>query len=250
MSLEKKLYQLFLVDQTLRGLRERLDGAERRLKAQQTKRSRLGQQHSELNDQLKRVQAVASEYELEAASVDERINKLREQMNSAKNNKEYSAFLVEVNTLKADKGKIEETALEEMTKVDTLRGQMAAINADIEKQDQLLELSKKEVTEAHDEISEQLEKLKVERATAVADLPAEAVAEFERLADINDGEAMARIVEEDRRRMEYTCGGCYMGLPVERVSALMRNANVLSYCPSCGRILFLDTELREAFAIK
>jgi len=250
MSLEKKLYELFLVDQQLRGLRERLDGAERRLKAQQAKRGRLAQQHQELTTQLKHVQAVASEYELEAASVDERITKLRDQMNAVTNNKEYSALLVEVNTLKADKSKIETTALEEMSKVDQFREQLNALNADLERQDKSVELAKKDVADATSEISEQLQKVTAERAAAAAEVPATALAEFDRLADINDGEPMARIVEEDRRRMEYTCDGCYMGLPVERVSALMRDANAISYCPSCGRILYLDSELREAFAVK
>jgi len=42
---------------------------------------------------------------------DAHIEKLRTQQQTAKNNKEYQAFLVEINTAKVDRNKVEEDAI-------------------------------------------------------------------------------------------------------------------------------------------
>jgi len=127
MGLNDALRELNLVDQQLRGLESRLSGAKRHAHAQQLKLDQLQQQADELRDQLKHSQANAAGLENEIASADAKINRLREQMNAVKTNKEYSAMLVEVNTLKADRGKIEEQALEEMARADVLRGEVDAL---------------------------------------------------------------------------------------------------------------------------
>ncbi len=53
-------------------------------------------------------------------------------------------------------------------------------------------------------------------------------------------------MEEDRRRLEYTCEGCYIQLPVEAVNKLLTRPNELVICPSCGRILYINDALRDS----
>ena len=249
MALNDALVKLHLVDQQLRGLESRVTGARRHAKAQHNQLEKLKTDREQLAAQLKQAEASAANLEMEITATDERIEKLRQQMNSVKTNKEYSAMLVEVNTLKADRGKVEDRALELIGEVESLRTQLAELDASIAEQQRVAEMADAELNERHSEVADRLEELKAERAEAARELPGEALVIFDRLADTTDGEPMAPIIEQDRRRLEYVCGGCYMQVPVEKVNLLLAK-NEMVRCPSCTRILYLEPELKEAMGVR
>lgn len=250
MSLQEKLYDLFLLDQQVRGLRTRLDAATRRLTLQSTKLDQLRQQQAELTDQHKRAMTEVSTLEHQASDADQRVAKLREQMNSVRNNKEYSAMLVEVNTLKDEKSKIEDQALAKLTVADGLKVRLAEVQAQADSQAKLVESAKAEVLDAKQEVGVQLDDTTARRAAAAAEVPPDILSTFNRLADHYDGETLGEIEEQDRRRREYTCGGCYMELPIERVNALMMKPDQLVTCPSCNRFLFIKQDLKAEIGAK
>jgi uncharacterized protein len=250
MSLQAKLRELFLLDQQVRGMSARRDAALTRQKALQGKLDRLQQQRRELAEQHKLGQAKAAGLEHQARDVETRIARLREQMNNVKNNKEYSALLVEVNTIKLEKGKLEDQALEQMGKVETLGQELKGFDDKVAEQEKLTALAKAEVAAAEAEVGGQLVELKQKRDLAEQEVPEEARAQFNRVATAHDGETMAPVIEESRRHLEYSCGGCYMSIPVERVNALTRGGDQVVICPSCGRILYLDSELKASMGLK
>jgi len=249
MGLNEALRDLFLVDQQLRGMESRVTGATKHVRVQQIKLDQLAQQAAELKDQLKHAEAEAHNLETEASAADARIEHLREQMNSVKTNKEYSAMLVEVNTVKADKSKVEEQALEAMSKVEVLREELEQLKKSLEDQQRVKELADRDLSERNDEVGEQLAELKARREEAASKVPGEPLEIFEKLNEAYEGEAMAPIIEEDRRRLEYTCGGCYMSIPVEKVNLLM-TSDEITRCSSCGRILYMEKQLKEEMGAK
>ena len=127
MSVTKQLLDLFRVDKQLRGLRSRLDGAERFLTQQSTLLADMDKQKSTLETQVKHLRAVIANEEGEAARIEARTTSLREQMNSAKTAKEYNAFLTELNTLKEQKTAADEKVLESMAKVEENEKKLAEI---------------------------------------------------------------------------------------------------------------------------
>ncbi|MFA7236947.1 MAG: C4-type zinc ribbon domain-containing protein [Phycisphaeraceae bacterium] len=245
MGLNTALRELYLVDQQVRGLESRLDGARKNVRAQQIRMDQLNQQVNELSDQLKQSQAKAGTMENEVNTIDARVTKLRDQMNAVKTNKEYSAMLVEVNTLKADKSQLEEKAFEIMTQVEAQQKQLADLNARCADQTKIKALADKQLAERMGEVGEQLAAIQAQRVQAASHVPPDMLAIFDRLADNYDGEAMAAIIEEDRRRLEYTCGGCYMQIPIERVNLLITQDQLVR-CSSCQRILYIEPQLKEA----
>lgn len=250
MSLQEQMRALYLLDQEVRGLRSRLDAAIRRQQAQQNKLEQHQRQYTELEEQIRLGQAKAGALELQVKAAEDKIAKLREQMNTVKSNKEYSALLVEVNTLKVDKSKLEDEALARMGEVDALKQHLEQVEEKIQQQQKLVDLAAAEVASARAEVGQRLEEVTAQRDAAADQVPQEARALFNRLAQNYEGEAMAPVEEADRRRMEYNCGGCYMSLPIERVNALMMKPDDLVTCPNCGRILYLDQELKSAINSK
>ncbi len=250
MTLQEKLHQLFLLDQTVRGLRTRLDAATRRRDLQKTRLDQYTQQRLELDDQLRHAKASAAQFENASKDMTAKVDKLREQMNAVRSNKEYSALLVEVNTLKVEQSKAESEALEQLSKVDDLNAKHEAVDKQVIDQEKLVKLAEAEVATCQNEVGERLESASTERNSAAAEVPEAALKEFERLADAYEGEAMAVVIEEDRKRHEYACGGCYMQIPVEKLNSLISRPESMSACTTCGRILFLDQAHKESLVSK
>lgn len=227
-------------------MRSRLDAAINRQAVQERRLAQLNQQSQELTTQYKQAQAHAVTLESEASEREAKVTTLRERMNSVTSNKEYSALLVEVNTGKIEQGKLEEAALAAMTKAEELKAQAQELQGRVDEQAKLVEVSKQEVKDAGEEVGEQLETLSAERDAAGEPISPTALKQFERLVHVHDGEAMAGIEEQNRRRMEYTCEGCYTMIPVETVNALITRPDEVIVCSNCERILFIPEEIREA----
>ena len=250
MSVQDQLRSLYTVDRQLQALRSRVDAAARRLAATQTRLDQHERQQAELADQLKTAQARVATQENEAATVEARVEKLRETMSTVRSNKEYSALLVEVNVQKAEKAKYEDAALSEMTEVEDLQSRLSVLSGKTDEQRKLVELAQAEVTEGESQISDQLTELQKERDDAAAPITEGTMNLYAKLIDEFDGEALGEIEEQDRRRMEYTCGACFMSLPIQVVNATLTATETPVQCSSCQRILHASPELIEALSPK
>ena len=250
MPLQEQLHELFLVNRQVRGLESRLEGHIRRVRAQQTKLDRLDQQQAELVDQLKHVKVKLADSENQTQGFQNKIKKYRGQMSEVKSNKEYSALLIEVNTLKVENEKIEEQSLGHMAEVDRLEEELKGIETSLVEQQKLVDLAQSKVDESLADIGQELEGLKAKRDGSAAQVPNKLRAHFMRLSEAYEGEALAGVVEANRKALEYSCGGCYMSIPVEHVNAIMMRPEDIVECPNCGRILYLDQELKATFTTK
>jgi predicted nucleic acid-binding Zn-ribbon protein len=79
-------------------------------------------------------------------------------------------------------------------------------------------------------------------------VPGNALAIFDEIAAAHDGEVMAPVEEIDRRRREYACGECNMHMPFEQIASLMGQADAIVRCTACGRMLYLQEEVRGALS--
>lgn len=245
MSVTEKLLRVFRVDQQLDGLQGRLRAAERFFEEQSRQVQQIDAKRDAINAQLRQLQASTANYEGEIARVDGRIEALREQMNAARTTKEYKAFLTEVNTLKAERSRSEEAALELMTKADELKAQLADLENQRGEREKLQKVAADDKAKRAEEIKDRLSELQAQRERLAAEVPPEAMNLYRELVRRMGDEAMAPVEEQDRRRHEYTCGSCMMAVPVETVSALM-TGHALTRCVSCGCILFMGKEEAEA----
>jgi predicted nucleic acid-binding Zn-ribbon protein len=250
LSVQDQLRELFTLDQQVRGLRSRVDAATRRLQAQRNKLEQRQRQAAEIADELKHAKASNDALANDAAGVEARIEKVRQTMSGVRSNKEYSALLVEVNTLKVEKAKFEDQQLEAMTRVEELQARLDELQTKVAEQQKLVDGAEKEVTEGEAEISGQLETLEKERDAAAEPIDAETLTLYRKLAADFEGEALAEVEEQDRRRMEYTCGACFMSLPIQTVNAALTATQKPVICSNCDRILYVSPELKDALVPK
>ena len=203
-----------------------------------------------LGQQLKQSQVASATAEKRVKELEERVGQLREQMNNVKSNKEYSAILVEVNTVKVDLEKHEEAALTLMGRVDMFQKELTEVDQKHTEQLARVKGAKGDVDTCLSEVDQELGELQSQKDEAEKKVPADAISTFNQVANIHSGETLAEVVEVSRRTMDYSCGGCYMSIPVERVNALISNHDNIVCCPSCGRILYVDQEVRESVSGK
>ncbi len=248
MPLIDNLLTLFNVDQQVRSLRSRVESAEIYLNAQKKQMDAINVERAENDQQKMQHNANIANTETETGSIDTRIEHLREELNKAVNDKQYSALLAEVNTLKEQRKAFEDELLMDMAAVEELELTATEINERVEERKKVLQVAEKELKTRESEIADQLAELETERAAAAAVIPEEVLSEFDEIADDYDGESMAAIEIIDKKRKEYSCTSCSIHLPLETVTVLMGNKDTVVKCGSCDRILYLNPESREALA--
>jgi len=165
-------------------------------------------------------------------------------MNNARTNKDYKAFLTEVNLLKTDKSKDEEEALAQMTKADELKVQIAELDTQHAEREKVQQVAETDCAARKAEIADRLEQMTRERAAAAAEVPAEVLTHYNRLFELRDEDAMAPVEITDRKRHEYNCGACMMSVPMETSISLL--GGKLTMCSNCQCILYLPAAAAEA----
>jgi len=249
MTVTDKLLRLHQVDRQLRGLRNRINLAERYLAQQERLLKEVQQRRETVSSQVRQLKASVANDENEIASFDERVEKLRQQLNSASTSKQYSTFLSEINTLKEQKGVVEERMLEAMGQLEELGDALKDIEGDVQERNGIRDVAAAELQRRKTEASDRLSELEVERKEAAKDVPAHALAVFDEIAARidPDDDVMAPLEEHSRRSLDYSCGGCQTIVPVELVSRLLGRGD-LTLCVSCGSILYMEKELKESMA--
>jgi hypothetical protein len=242
------LVKLYQADQKLREAQARLDAVSRNARIQErrvndlTERLRLGQ------GTLKEQQSQAGNLELDLKTRDAKIERLRAQQQNAKNNREYQAFLIEINTEKLDKGKTEESLLKVMETVEKSQADIKELATSLEAEKSKLESIQQEIGDQVKELQSEIDSLKPARDSAAAAVSPSARQAFERLADRFEGEAMSALAKPDRRREEYVCTACNMDL-VTDVYNKLHSRDDLMFCPSCHRILYIPADLPIELAV-
>ena len=194
------------------------------------------------------MQVKSGTLDLDLRTRDAHIEKLRTQQQTTTNAREYQTFLVEINTAKIEKAKVEETAMGVMEQVEAAGKESAELTTAIENERAKLEQLKGQIGGDIAKLQEEIQSLKGPRETISATLPPKARTAFDKLADHHDGEALSALLKPDRRREEYVCSACMMDLVTDVYNKLHTRDDMV-FCPSCRRILYIPDELPPEMAV-
>lgn len=230
----------------------KLQRVENRLRAEKTKLARCRRgvlfQENQLRtlqngleakqEEIKQTRLQVGRLEMDLKERDQQIDKLRNHLNLARTNKEYSALLTELNTAKADDSKIEAQVLELMGIVETDEAACQEIKSQIDQQRQKVDEVRKDAESKAVELEKDIAEIQAEWDAVAKEIPAAALQFFQRVAETYDGEAMAEVEQVDENSQSYNCGGCFMGIPAEIVNVLSSKDEIIR-CSNCTRILYL-----------
>ncbi len=249
MSVTAKLLSVFRVDQQIQGLQSRLEGAERFLAEQTRQLAVLGTEKDSIDTQLRQLRASEANAEGESKRIEVHIDELREKMNNAATNKEYKAFLSEVNNLKEIRSTHDDQAIGFLEQIEALASKLEVVASSVAEKEKIRGVAEEQRQERSDEIADKLAELNAQRETLVTEVPKDAMAIYSELLTMRGEDAMAPLEIEDRKRHEYICGSSMMSVPVEVAASLMQGKLTIS--PNDGCILYLtpeaEDELKGAF---
>lgn len=243
------LVKYFRSDQQLRAAQSRLDAASKDVRVQERRSNDLAEKHKLAQSRLRETQSLAGQMELDLKTRDAHIDKLRNQQQLAKTNKEYQAFLIEINTAKVDRNKVEDETMKVLESVERLQQELKDLGTSLETERAKLQAMRDKIGDRVAQLQAEIDALRPAREEAAKAVPKKAREMFDRMADRFDGEAMAALSKPDRRREEYVCTACNMDL-VTDVYNKLHSRDELIFCPSCRRILYIPDDLPPEVAIK
>lgn len=232
------LHKLQNVERELVRLRNEKSENERAMTACQRLLKQFDEQIAAKRAETQQHQLRAQRLESEIRQHEEHVVKLRQQLNTTRTTREYAAILTEINTEKADSNKIEDQAIQALQGVEESKAELEQLDQQRGAMLQRLERSRRALEQFITKTKDQWQQLEQRKEELAQEVPATALARFERVAEYHEGDAMAEIVKPHPKRDDFVCGGCHMTVTAETVNALMTRDD-LQTCNNCGRILFL-----------
>jgi uncharacterized protein len=157
--------------------------------------------------------------------------KFEGQLYQVKTNKEYSAVLAEIEEVKQQKSKIEEEILTLMERQERLAGEIKDAESHLKAAEAEGATAEKRLRERLGAVEAELGGVKGERASVARGLPANVLADYDRLLRARAGLAVVPV------RKPNLCGACRMTVTPQRLQEL-RAQNALLACESCGRYIY------------
>ena len=234
------LRELHQLHQRAKAIRDRLTSGPKTLAARQValtnKQAALEAAKKALQDA--KVQQKTKEHTVQ--SVNAKIDDLKVKLNSVKKNEEYKAIQNEIALNKSTIEKIEGTILEDMVKVDEQTKKVADEEAEFKKFAGEVAAMKTLIESQAEGQKTQLKELETAITEAEEVIPEDFRERFKRTVKQHGADAMAQ-VEFDLKSHAGSCSGCFVSVTTQMMNELI-NGESLTFCMTCGRVLYLSEE--------
>ncbi|MFT3786399.1 MAG: C4-type zinc ribbon domain-containing protein [Tepidisphaeraceae bacterium] len=173
---------------------------------------------------------------------------LRQRQQNATNNKEYQTLIVDINTQKADRAKIEEQALAAMETAGKQKQAAIDLKARLEAETAKHGEMASAIDSQVQALTAEAEQFKGPRDEAAVGIAPRTMTIYQKAADRYEGEALAPLQKPKPKVEEYVCAGCNIELVVDVYNRLHSRDESMQ-CPSCGRLLYIPEDLPPEKAI-
>jgi uncharacterized protein len=171
--------------------------------------------------------------DIDIQTFEQKITKLKDQMQLAKNNEQFRAFQHEIDYAQGEIRKCEDRILSLMEESEPLERNVKAAEAALTEEKKSVEARKADARKRTTEDQKELEQRAAERVELVKALPPKLVASYERLRKrYPSGPALTEVTEG-------RCTACQITLRPQ-VFQDLKQGEELMFCESCGRILFYN----------
>ncbi len=225
-----------------------LQSVDNKLQALEALKGDLPQQIQKLNDELQSlkdrhdaeksalVEAKKSKlhWEGELETLDEKLNKYKEQLYAVTTNKEYDAITTEIDTAREKKDESEDMILALIEEEETRTEEEKNLAAEVEALQENLIEKEKELQEKIQATEKESLSYEDRRKELTASIQRNVLYQYERIRKGLGNTAVAEV-------RNYACDGCFSTIPPQRVVEI-RMMDQLILCESCGRILVHKSE--------
>lgn len=234
------LRELHQLHQRAKALRDRLTSGPKTVAAREAalvnRRAALEASKKALQDA--RVQLKKKEHSVQ--SINAKIDDLKVKLNSVKKNEEYRALQNQIEFDKKAIEKIEVEMLDDMDRIEEQAKKLAAEESDVKAFAGEVDSIKTQFESQAGGQRQQLSELETAIVDAEAIIPEDVRERYRRTVKQLGADAMAP-VEYDRKAQLASCTGCFVAVTTQALNELI-NGHHMSFCKSCGRVLYLPEE--------
>ena len=178
---------------------------------------------------LKEINLNSSKSEKVNSDIQEKINKLTDQLFLVTNNKQYDALTNEIEHLKEQKKENEELLISNLEEKETLEKNINANEASLIELKTDLDVRRNKLDEALSETADEKAALENSRKKQVTEIDDNTMQVYNKVISARSGIAVVPLSGN-------SCGGCGAALPLQMVSEI--RAGDLHNCQSCGRFVY------------
>ena len=213
------------VDQRLGKLDDRLGDFKQVIEKQESVITELNQKYRE--------------YETDVRMNLDAIKKSEAKLSSVKTNKEYQAFLKEIDDLKEKNSKLEDDMIDFLDRIEESENTLNAKKAEYSELQTRLNNEKETIQKETEEGKRQLEDLDEQFKTVAAGIDAALLATYNKVKALQNN-AIGIVAVTDA-----VCQGCNMNIPPQMYNELQRGDS-LKKCPICDRIIYWKNENKRS----
>jgi len=236
----ENLRELHQLHQRAKALRDRLSSAPKTLASRQaavdTRKAGLEGARKGLQDA--KVQLKKREHLLQGQQA--KIDDLKVKLNQVKKNEEYKAIQNQIANEKSSMGNIEDEILNGYSEIEAQTAEVGKLEAEYKQFADEVAAFQAQVESQAGPQKAQLDELEKAITEAESIIPEEQRDRYRRTIKQHGADAMAA-VEVDFKTHTGACSGCYVTITTQTLSEVMR-AESLTFCNTCGRILYLAEE--------
>ena len=178
---------------------------------------------------LKEINLNNSKSEKVNSDIQEKINKLTDQLFLVTNNKQYDALTNEIEHLKEQKKENEELLISNLEEKETLEKNINENEASLEELKTDLDVRRNKLDEALSETADEKAALENSRKKQVTEIDDTTMQVYNKVISARSGIAVVPLSGN-------SCGGCGAALPLQMVSEI--RSGDLHNCQSCGRFVY------------
>ena len=186
-------------------------------------------------EKLKQVLLKRKEVELELKTKEESIVKATGSLSTLKTNKEYTAKLAEIESIKADKSVVEDQILKFYDEGDVIQKEIDQEKKIVAEKEKVFAGRKKEIEDHIRLLEDKVKVLDVQRQQYLPEVDKNLLSRYEKILNHKDGLAIAPV-------KDGICGGCNMNITPQMINVIKGNAEIVE-CDMCSRILYLEDNL-------
>lgn len=178
------------------------------------------------------IEVAIKNIELDVGTRRTTIKRLQDQQFETRKNDEFQALGHEIQRYQNEVSGLEDKELEQMEKLEAAKAEHTAAKARLDATQARVDEELRALAERAEGLRKRLAEVRAERAGLVGAVPAEALELYERIFKKKGDAAVAPLHGE-------MCGGCHMKVVIGTIQSL-KQAEGLTQCESCGRILYLE----------
>ena len=225
------LEELQALNQRIEQLRRDVDALSRDVRTHERAVEQARLKADECHKDRLEAMKTADATQIKIEQAEQEVTRMRTQLNTTKQQKEYDVIQKSILSHQADIDKWEDEAIEALQAVDELENAETQAAERIRLTEQELQSARQETARHTAEQNRQLDQLVAERDRLREEIRPEVLAGYDRLASSHHDNALAAV----KGRI---CQGCHTQITKQTENRLMRGTEIV-HCPSCGRMLFL-----------